>query len=130
MAVEPKIKSFLIADMVFQEKLTNKWNIIGIFDKFYAYNFPAMLTGVDLYIRLTDAEGDYNIRVEFCDESDRKLAVFERIKLKVKSRLQYPEFGVKTKNLPIQKPGKYFFYIYMNEKQVGSMPLLAVKINK
>jgi len=130
MPVEPKIKSFLIADMVFQEKLTNKWNVIGIFDKFYAYNFPAMMNSLDLYIRLTDAEGEYEVRVEFCDGIDHKLAVFEGIKLKVKSRLQYPEFGVKTRHLPIQKPGKYFFYIYMNGKQVGSMPLLAEQIKK
>ena len=127
MPVEPEIKNFLIADRVFQD-IQRKWNIIGIFDRVFAPSFPTILPSLDLYIRLTDAEGNYKVRVEFCDENDRTLALFKGFKLKIKSRLQYPDFGIKTSNLPIQKPGKYIFKLYMNENQVGSMPLSVEQI--
>lgn len=112
--VKPEIISFLIADMVIQEKATNKWSAIGIFDRIRATSFPYTHPGLGLYIRLADAEGDYDVRIEFCDDSDRIFAVFEGITVSIHSRLQHPDFGMKTANLPIPKPGKYYFKLYFN----------------
>lgn len=112
--VKPEIISFLIADMVIQEKGTNKWSAIGIFDRIRAASFPYVHPVLALYIRLADAEGDYNVRVEFCDDNDKILAVFEGITLSIVSRLHRPDLGIKTVNLLIQKPGKYYFKLYFN----------------
>lgn len=112
--VKPEIISFLIADMVIQEKITNKWSAIGIFDRIRAASFPYVHPGLALYIRLADAEGDYNIRVEFCDDNDKILAVFEGITLSIHSRLHHPDLGIKTANLLIPKSGKYYFKLYFN----------------
>ena len=38
-------------------------------------------------MRLTEAEGDYDIRVEFCDINKKKLAIFEGLKLSVSSKI-------------------------------------------
>ncbi|MBT4731250.1 hypothetical protein HOB87_04715 [Candidatus Woesearchaeota archaeon] len=126
--VEPKIKSFLIADTVIQEQITNKWSAIGIFDRIYASKFPIKHHSLSLYICLTDAEGDYNIRVEFCDAEGRKLALFEGITLNVPSRLQSVDFGIKTRDLPIPKAGKYFFDLYFNDQSAGSYQLAIEKV--
>jgi len=112
--VKPEIISFLIADMAIQEKVTNKWSAIGIFDRIRAASFPYVHPGLALYIRLADAEGDYDIRVEFCDDNDHILAVFEGITLSILSRLHHPDLGIKTVNLLIPKPGKYYFKLYFN----------------
>lgn len=125
--VKPVIKSFLIADTVIQEQVTNKWSAVGIFDRIYSIKFPTRHHSLSLYICLTDAEGEYNIRVEFCDEENRKLALFEGIKLEVPSRLQSVDFGIQTRDLPIPKAGKYFFELYFNDQSVGSYPLLVEK---
>ncbi|MCF6154856.1 MAG: hypothetical protein E3K36_06295 [Candidatus Brocadia sp.] len=112
--VKPEIISFLIADMVIQEKGTNKWSAIGIFDKIRAANFPYIHPCLALYIRLADAEGDYDIRVEFCDDNDRIFAVFEGITLSILSRLHHPDIGIRAVNLLIPKSGKYYFKLYFN----------------
>src|SRR5574337_2043536 len=112
--VKPEIISFLIADMAIQEKVTNKWSAIGIFDRIRAASFPYVHPGLALYIRLADAEGDYDIRVEFCDDNDHILAVFEGITLSILSRLHHPDLGIKTVNLLIPQPGKYYFKLYFN----------------
>ncbi len=128
--VKPKINSFLIADMVIQDKATNKWSAIGIFDRIMASNFPCMHPNLALYIRLSDAEGKYDIRVEFCDTENRKLAVFEGITLTIPSRLHHPDLGIKTLSLPIPKPGKYYFDLYFNGELAESLPLDVEEIPK
>ena len=122
-SVKPKISSFLIADTVIQDKATNKWSAIGIFDKIISINFPCVHPSLALYIRLSDAEGKYDIRVEFRDVGERKLAIFEGITLRIRSRLHHPDLGIKTLNLPIPKPGKYYFDLYFNGELTESLPL-------
>ncbi|GJQ22667.1 MAG: hypothetical protein HBSAPP01_04570 [Candidatus Brocadia sapporoensis] len=112
--VKPEIISFLIADMLIQEKGTNKWSAIGIFDRIRAAAFPYVHPGLSLYVRLADAEGNYDVRVEFCDNNDQILALFEGIRLSIQSRLYHPDIAIKTANLPIPKPGKYYFKLYFN----------------
>lgn len=112
--VKPEIISFLIADMLIQEKGTNKWSAIGIFDRIRAAGFPYIHPGLSLYIRLADAEGHYDVRVEFCDTSDHVLALFEGISLSIQSRLHQPDLAIKTANLTIPEPGKYYFKLYFN----------------
>jgi len=128
--VEPSIISFLISDMVIQEKVTNKWSAIGIFDNIIATQFPLVYPRLALYIRLSDAEGDYDIRVEFCDDKDCVIAIFEGIRFSIPSRLHNPELGITTLNLPIQKPGKFNFKLYFNGKWVGDFPLIVEEYNK
>ncbi len=126
--LNPKINSFLIADMVIQDKATNKWSAIGIFDRIVSSNFPCIHPNLALYIRLSDAEGKYDIRVEFRDTEDRKLAVFEGMTLSISSRLHHPDLGIKTLHLPIPKPGRYYFDLYFNGELTESLPLEVEKI--
>lgn len=128
MPAKPQIKSFLIADMVIQEKDTNKWSAIGIFDTIHSRRFPCLHYNLGLYICLSDAEGKYNIRVEFCDSSTNKLAVFDKITINVPSKLLTPSFGIQTHDLPIMKPGQYHFDLYFDEEFTGSVPLLVQQI--
>ena len=128
MVVKPEIKSFLIADMVIQEKGSNKWSAIGIFDRISAHQFPFCHPGIGLYARFTDAQGDYHIRIEFCDTDGRKLAFFEGIKISVPSQLMTPDFGIQIHNLVIPKPGQYDFNLFFNGEFVKNFPLIVEQI--
>lgn len=55
MPVKPEVISFIIADMVIQEKATNKWSAVGIFDRVFSKNFPFVHPSLGLYIKLADA---------------------------------------------------------------------------
>lgn len=125
MPAKPNIITFLIADSVIQEKGSNKWSAIGIFDRIYAEKFPCLHTNMALYIKLADAEGEYDISVEFKDSEGKKLEIFEGIKLRVPSRLNHPDFGIKTQNLLIPKPDKYNFDLYFNGDFCQSYPLIV-----
>ncbi len=128
MPSKPVIKSFLIADSVIQEKGSNKWSAIGIFDRIYTHNFPFLHANTALYIKLADAEGEYELKIEFVDSSGRKLGIFEGIKLKVLSKLDTPDFGIKTQNLFIPASGKYHFDLYFNNQHCANIPLIVEEI--
>lgn len=130
MPSKPKIITFLIADNIIQEKGSNKWSAIGIFDRIYAVKFPYLHANMALYIKLFDAEGEYNIRVEFVDSEGKKMAIFKGIKLKVRSKLDHPDFGIRAQNLMIPKPGKYHFDLYFNDDYCESYPLMVEEAGK
>ena len=125
MLPKPNVISFLIADTVIEEKGSNKWSAIGIFDRIYADSFPVIHFNMALYVKLSDAEGDYDVRIEFTDSSARKLGIFEGVKLKVSSKLLQPDFGIQTRNLFIPKPDKYNFDLYFNDQLCQSFPLIV-----
>ncbi|GAX62479.1 hypothetical protein SCALIN_C34_0030 [Candidatus Scalindua japonica] len=131
MSVTPKIKSFLIADTVIREQNTNKWSVIGIFEKIFTFSFPCTHHSLALYVRLADGDGEFNIRVEFCDDKNAILAAFEGLKINIHNRLVSPEIGIQTYNLPLPKPGKYNFLIYFNDELAEiSIPLEAILVEK
>ena len=121
---KPNIISFLIADSIIQEKGTNKWSVIGIFDRIHASSFPFIHPNLALYIKLSDAEGDYSIKIEFTNDAGQKLGVFEGLKLTIHSKLETPDFGIQTRNLTIPSPGKYNFDLYFNDQYCESVPLI------
>ena len=130
MASKPNILSFLIADNVIQERGTNKWSAIGIFDQILVEKFPCIYANMALYIRLSDAEGEYDLRVEFTNSEDTKLSTFEGIKLKVLDKLATPDFGIQTRNLFIPQPDKYSFDLYFNGQLCEGFPLIVKGIGK
>jgi hypothetical protein len=125
----PIVKSFLIADAVLQDRLTGKWSIIGVFDRVMAPSFPVVHPTVALYLRLSDAQGKYKIRVEFRDASDRRVGLFEGIELEVKDAAQAIEVGLPTHMLPLEKPGKYQFQLFINEEFLSSAELTVMQIS-
>jgi len=122
------VKSFLIADAVIQDRLTGKWSIIGVFDRVMAPSFPVVHPTVALYFRLSDAQGRYRLRVEFRDASDRRVGLFEGIEMDVKDPAQAIEVGLPTHMLPLEKPGKYQFQLFINDEFAASAELTVIQM--
>jgi hypothetical protein len=103
--------------------------VVGIFDRIFAPQFPCVHPVVAIYVKLADALGRYKVRVEFREaEEDRCVSAFEGIDLEVKDRLQGVEFGIATHGLPLQKPGRYLFQLYLNEEYSASSPLTVARV--
>jgi len=119
----PIVQSFLIADTVIQERTTGKWSVIGVFDRLFAPTFPCVHPSLAVYIKLSDAQGHYQIRIEFRDGGDRCVSAFEGINVDVKERPQTVDFGVLTRLLPLEKPGRYQFQLYVNGEYAAFVPL-------
>lgn len=118
----PLIKCFLVADQVIQEKGTNKWSVIGVFDHFWVGRFPTTHPSLGVYVKLADAKGSYTIRLEFRDSSDRVLSMVEGVSLTVEKQSISVDFGLQIRQLPIPSAGQYYFMLFLNEALAGQMP--------
>ena len=128
MSALPVVKAFLVADGVIQDRGTGKWSVIGVFDQIYAAAFPCTHPIVAMYVKLTDALGRYTVRVEFRDAEDAVLSTFEGIEFEVMDRTKAVEFGVTTQHLPLKKPGRYEFQLYMNGEYAAAVTLDVLQI--
>ena len=126
----PFVKSFLIADTVLQDRMTGKWSIIGIFDQVFSPTFPCVHPSLAIYVRLTDAQGNYKVKIELRDAEDQILSTFEGIQFVVEDRLKGKEFGWATHGLSLSRPGRYQFQLYLNDEYVASARLDAIKLER
>lgn len=116
---EVAVKSFLIADQVFQQA-SGKWCVIGIFSKIQTLHFPALHQNLGLYVSLANCQGSYDVRVEFEDSQGRCLATLSGIRFEASDRLAPCEFGLQTFGLLLPAAGVYFVKLYFNGKQAAS----------
>jgi hypothetical protein len=125
----PVVKAFLVADGVIQDRATGKWSVVGIFDQIYAAAFPCFHPIVAIYVKLSDALGRYKVKVEFRDADDAVASVFEGIEFEVADRTKSVEFGVTTQHLPLKRPGRYQFQLFLNGEYAAAATLdvLAIK---
>jgi hypothetical protein len=128
MARPPIVKSFLIADTVIHDRIAGKWSIIGIFDRVMAPSFPVIHPTLAFYLKLGDVEGNYKIKVEFRDSTDRRVGLIEGIQIEVKVAAQSFEVGFHAPPLPLERPGKYQFQLYVNGEFAASAPMDVVQL--
>lgn len=128
MARPPVVKSFLIADVVIQDRMTGKWSVIGVFDRILSPAFPVLHPSIAFYVKMGDLQGRYRIRVEFRDATDQKVGVIEGPPIDVKDAAQSFELGIGLANVKLDRPGKYQFQLYVNEEFVASAPLEVVQV--
>lgn len=128
MSALPVVKAFLVADGVIQDRATGKWSVIGVFDQIYAAAFPCSHPIVAMYVKLTDALGRYQVKVEFRDADDVVISTFEGIEFEVTDRTKAVEFGVTTQHLPLKKPGRHEFQLYLNGEYAAAVTLDVLQI--
>ena len=126
MSRTPELKSFLVADRVMQEKGTDKWSIIGVFDRIWGRQFPMIHASLGLFVKVADVEGTHPIRIEFRDSEDRVLATFKGMEVSIQGAPQLVAFGIQTHSLPLPNAGKYHFMLYFGDQLVAIIPIEAV----
>jgi len=128
MARPPVVKSFLIADVVIQDRMTGKWSVIGVFDRILSPAYPVIHPSVAFYVKMGDLQGRYRIKVEFRDETDKKVGVIEGPPIDVKEVAQSFELGIGLANVKLERPGKYQFQLFVNDEFIASAPLDVVQV--
>ena len=118
-ATVPLLVAALICDVAVADPSTKKQNLIGIFDRVIVSNFPTNRQ-MHLYIKLADAEGEYEIETKYVHrESGSKLAG-AKTKLEIKDRLLTTDFYIPFPPLLIPERGRYEFQIWANSVFLGT----------
>jgi hypothetical protein len=115
----PACNAFLICDYAIREEGTGKVSLIGIFENINVARFPSMHGLLCVYAKLTDAEGEYEIRLELVRLED--LAVIGRgaLTMTIANRMAAAELVFQLGGLVFERPGRYEFRLYANDKSVA-----------
>jgi hypothetical protein len=126
-APTPKTNAMLICDYVITERGTNKKSLIGVFENIGATTFPCTHFALSVYIKLTDAQGDYRFRLELMDlQSDVLIGKSEMPEeVRVPSPLDAHELVFNLRGVRFMHAGKYEFRIFANDKIFGQKKLVV-----
>jgi hypothetical protein len=127
----PKANAMLICDYVITERGTNKKSLIGVFENIGAATFPCTHFAMSVYIKLTDAQGGYNFRLELVDlQSDVMIGKSEMPEeVRVPSPLDAHELVFNLRGVRFMHAGKYEFRIFGNDKIFGQKKLVVEQVD-
>lgn len=120
-APNPLIKAILICDHIITEAGSNKKSLIGVFENITAPKFPYFHPLMSVYLKLTDAAGEYKMKIELVDLRENKvIGKGEVPRVTFPDRLTHYELTFNFAGLRLHHPGKYEFRIYANEEFLDS----------
>jgi len=129
-SVESKPIPFLIAalvcDAAVSDPSTGKKNLIGIFDRIKAIKFPVKRQ-MSLYLKVTDAEGDYDTEVRYIQMSTGKLLAKAKGKLHATDKHSSLDLLIDFPPLLIPEEGRYEFQLWANSVFLGTTSIDVVQ---
>jgi len=129
-ASKPIVNAMLVCDRVITEAATNKKSLIGIFENINAFQFPCVHHMLAVYIKLTDANGVYNFRLELVDlDDDSPVAKAEIPKeINISDPLKTHDLVFNLGALKFNHSGKYEFRIFANNEILGQKTFMVNKV--
>lgn len=123
----PKANAMLICDYVITERGTNKKSLIGVFENIGAVTFPCTHFALSVYIKLTDAQGEYHFRLQLVDlQSDTVIGKSEMPEgVRVPSPLDAHELVFNLRGVRFMHAGNYEFQIFANDRIFGQKKLVV-----
>lgn len=128
-SARPIVNAMLICDKVITEAQTNKKSLIGIFGNINTLKFPCVHNFLSVYIKFTDANGEYKFHLELIDLENNSVVGRSDIpkNITVKDPLATHDLVFNLVGLKFMHPGKYEFRIFANEEVFGQKTFLVNK---
>lgn len=128
----PKANAMLICDYVITEQGTNKKSLIGIFENIGAVQFPVVHPALSVYIKLTEAQGEYRFRLELVDlKTETSLAKCDLPNtIRIADPLIAHELVFNLRGLKFAHAGEYEFRIFANDRIFGQKVFLVSELQK
>ncbi len=114
----------LVCDTAATDPTTGKKSLLGIFDVVNVGRFPTQRP-VTLYIKVTDAEGLYKVRMPYVQVGTGEVLGQAEGELIVDDRLTAADVLVPFPPLPIPSAGRYEFQVWANSMFLGSTSIRA-----
>lgn len=120
MAHLPKLNSMLLCDAVIVDELTKKKTLVGLFDSIHAFNFPTIHPSIAVYVRCTDAAGEYTFTLELVDLKENKvIGRAQELRATLPDRLRFTDLIFRLQGAQFPHAGKYEFRILANGRVFG-----------
>jgi hypothetical protein len=115
----PSLNAMLLCDLTIREQGTGKVSLIGIFESISSARFPVVHRALSVYAKLGDAEGQYAIRLELMRLDDSHVVAQGTLRAAFADRMTPGELIFALENLGLERPGRYEFRLFANERFVA-----------
>ena len=117
----------LLCDLTIREHGSGKISLIGVFENISASRFPVVHRTLSVYAKLTDAEGDYTIRLELIRLEDSHMVAQGALKATFADRMAPGELIFNLENLGLERPGRYEFRLFAEERFVAAKTFTVIQ---
>jgi hypothetical protein len=117
----------LLCDLTIREQGSGKISLIGVFENISAARFPVVHRALSVYAKLTDAEGDYTIRLELVRLEDSHVVAQGTLQATFADRMAPGELIFNLENLGLEKPGRYEFRLFAEERFVAGKSFTVIQ---
>jgi hypothetical protein len=121
----PVLIAALVCDVAAIDPSTRKKSLIGIFDRITVGKFPTKRP-VSVYMKVTDAEGDYELEMRYIQCYTGKQLAGANGALHSDDKLASIDMVIHFPPLPFPEEGRYEFQIWANDMFLGSTFIDAV----
>ena len=128
----PVLQAMLVCDQAIRDVETNKVTLVGIVDRVLGHEFPLLWSRpTTVYARVTDAEGEYAIRLELVRlEDEQTIGRVER-KAAVPDRMTSREIIFDLDGgLLFERPGRYEFRLFADGRHVGGIVFTVIQMQE
>jgi hypothetical protein len=123
----PTLNAMLLCDHTIREQGTGKVSLIGIFENISAARFPVVHHALSVYAKLGDAEGEYAIRLELVRLDDGHTVAQGTLRAAFADRLAPGELIFALENLALERPGRYEFRLYADDRYIAGKSFTVVQ---
>jgi hypothetical protein len=127
---KPVMNAMLTCDKVITEAGTGKKSLIGIFESINAGSFPCVHSALSVYIKLTNALGQYRFHMNLSDlENDTVIGSGEiPDEVVIRDPLDIHELIFDLRGLKFAHPGRYEFQLFANNEIIGQKAFMVNEI--
>ena len=108
----PVLNALLVCDEAIKEE-------IGIFETMRVPRFPARLPRLCVYVKMTDAEGQYEIILQLIRLDDLQVIGERRLTAALGDRMAAGELVFRFRTLTLLHPGRYEFRLFADGRTLG-----------
>jgi len=126
---KPTLTALLVCDTVIEDKVTSKKSIIGAFTDIWSHNFPCVHYRMGVYFCLTNAEGEYEIRLKLIKTDSEDLLAEAGLSVTINDILSINDFGINLPMAVFPKPGRYEFQIFANKEFLSRKEFRVSKVH-
>jgi hypothetical protein len=115
----------LLCDRIIQEAETERVTLVGILDRVTSPEFPfEYVRGLGVYLRITDAAGEYGIRLNQVRlEDEEVVGQWDLQRAVLTDRTDAYEIMLELPSVPFAERGRYEFRFIANDRFVAAAPL-------
>jgi len=125
----PVVQALLVCYQAIRETETNKITLVGILERVFGGEFPLPWNRpMAVYSRVTDAEGEYDVRLELIRLADEHTIGRVDGKVSVSERMATAEiiFSLEA-GLVFERPGRYEFRLFANAQHVAGTVFTVIR---